>query len=102
MKKSIAPFLLALLAASVCFAAEPRPAPGSHGFDWLKPDTARCVALDETAIKRFPFCKREENGTFGLDDIAFACRANKRSEFLIYQSKAICQRNLETMKANAP
>jgi hypothetical protein len=89
------------IAAQVCLAAEPRPAPGAYGFDWLKPDTAACAALKESDIQAFQSCQKHD-GAFGLDDPVLVCRKNRRSEYFIYESKKTCVSHLEAMKANAP
>ncbi|HEX6733189.1 MAG TPA: hypothetical protein VF096_00135 [Azonexus sp.] len=94
--------LSATLVATAGLAAAETPAAGSYGFDWLKPDSARCVALTETVIRGFRSCEFKPDGTFGLGDPAFACRRNASSEYLVYASKATCTRNLETMRAHAP
>jgi hypothetical protein len=97
------PFLVAAtIVALPCVAAPPAPDAGSFGFDWLKPNTAKCVALPEAAMKDFRSCVYNADGTFGLRDPAFACRKNEKSEYLFYESKAACVRNFETMEANAP
>ena len=94
---------LALLASSTACLAEPKtPNPGAFGFDWLRPKSARCQALTEAALKRLRKCEYRASGTFGLADPVFVCRVSERSEYFIYETKAACIRNLETMKANAP
>jgi hypothetical protein len=93
---------LLLLALAPAVAAPKGPAPGSYGFDWLRPDAAKCVKLDEASLKGLPACEFKREGSFGLADPAFACRKSARSEWLVYANKAACERNLETMKANAP
>ncbi|MES2297522.1 MAG: hypothetical protein V4582_10790 [Pseudomonadota bacterium] len=94
--------LCTLTCAVPAIAAAPAPAPGSFGFDWLKPAVAKCVPMTAAALKALRSCEYRKEGTFGLSDPAFACRANAHSEFLVYTSKAVCVNNLETMKANAP
>lgn len=96
-------FLLAgILVGVPCGAAPSAPVAGSFGFDWLKPTSARCVALPQATLDAFASCEYKKDGTFGLRDPAFVCRKSARSEYFIYASKAVCQRNLETMEANAP
>ncbi|EXI65047.1 MAG: hypothetical protein AW08_03500 [Candidatus Accumulibacter adjunctus] len=95
-------FFLASSALIPCVAAPAAPPAGSFGFDWLRPSSARCSVISETALKDFRSCEYHADGTFGLRDPAFACRRNEKSEYLVYESKAACVRNLETMKANAP
>lgn len=94
--------LLASSALTPCVAAPAAPPAGSFGFDWLQPSTARCGAITETALKGFRSCEHHADGTFGLRDPAFACRRSEKSEYLVYESKAACVRNLEAMQANAP
>lgn len=104
MIKQFGKFILlaSAIAGLPCVAAPSAPVAGSFGFDWLKPNTARCVALPQAALDAFSSCEYRKDGTFGLRDPAFVCRKSARSEYFIYASKAVCQRNLETMQANAP
>lgn len=97
-----AALLVAFISATQCPAAPTAPAAGSFSFDWLQPATAKCAPLTEKTIKSFRSCEYRAEGSFGLRDPAFKCRRTERSEYLIYESKAVCSRNLETMKANAP
>ena len=101
-----AAFTLSALAvhafATPCLAESKAPNPGAFGFDWLRPDTARCQALTEPALMRLRQCEYRDSGTFGLSDPVFVCRVSEQSEFFIYATEAACIRNLETMKANAP
>lgn len=94
--------LFALIAATRCDAAATAPAAGSFGFDWLQPATSMCAPITGKALKTFRSCEHSAEGSFGLRDPTFKCRRTERSEYLVYQSKAACLRNLETMKANAP
>ena len=98
----VLPGLAALAFSAPCLAQPKAPIPGAFGFDWLRPNSARCRALTETALKRLRQCEYRDSGTFGLSDPVFACRVSERSEYLIYETRAACIRNLETMKANAP
>ena len=92
----------ALLAAVHCVAAEPQmPPPGSFGFDWLKPDLAKCTVVPASAIKQFRSCKLEK-GAFGLDDPVLVCRRSAKSEYMVFRSKPACLRNFDTMQANSP
>jgi len=103
MLKRLVPPALAILAFSTVSFSQPKaPGPGSFGFDWLRPKSARCQPLAELAHKRLRRCEYSGSGTFGLSDPVFVCRVSERSEYLIYDTKAACTRNLETMKANAP
>ena len=103
MLKRLALSALAVLAFSTPCLAEPKaPNPGAFGFDWLRPNSARCQALTEPALKRLRQCEYRNSGTFGLSDPVLACRVSEQSEYFIYETRAACIRNLETMKANAP
>jgi hypothetical protein len=75
---------------------------GSVGFDWLKPESARCEAIPESLKKRFSGCEYRSAGAFGLSDPLHVCRVSDRSEYLIFATRVACVNNLETMKANAP
>jgi hypothetical protein len=94
--------LIACLAMAALPASADTPAPGAWGFDWLKPDSAKCLALTPAMLKAFAACERRAEGSFGLSDPVLACRKRARSEWLVYASRTACQRNLDTMRANAP
>ena len=78
------------------------PVSGSYGFDWLAPDSAKCMRIAEADAKQFKVCEFHTSGAFGLDLAYHACPTAKRGELLIFKSQAACQEALETMQANAP
>ena len=78
-----------------------RPAAGAFAFDWLRPKSARCEAVSEALRERLRRCDRQP-GAFGLSDPVHVCRVDHRTEYLVFETRAACVRNLETMKANAP
>lgn len=100
MLKSL--LLFAAILATPSIAAPSTPVAGAFGFDWLRPEKTKCVALLEKELKGFRSCEYDGEGTFGLSDPAFKCRKSERSEYFVYETKAACVRNFETMKANAP
>jgi len=85
----------------LCIATETGPAVGSFGFNWLRPKSAQCRAISEPLLKRFRRCERQP-GAFGRNDPVYVCRIDERTEYMIFETRAICVENLETMKANAP
>jgi hypothetical protein len=94
-----------LLLPGIAFAKDEMPRVGSFGFDWLKPDTAKCQKLSETDIKRFKSCEPGgEAGGFGSSEVksTHSCQVNEHSEWIIYASGKDCQIAFETMQANAP
>lgn len=91
-----------LLAAIFPVAAAKGPAAGTFGFDWLRPAAARCQEVSEPLLKRFRQCEYQKTGAFGLSDPVYVCRIDDRSEYMIFETRAACTKNLETMKANAP
>ncbi|NSL55797.1 hypothetical protein [Uliginosibacterium aquaticum] len=101
MLKSGVAWLL-LMGAQVA-AAEALPSPGQYGFDWLKPETTRCVAIKPALIARFKHCSPADvSNAFGLDFPGRACRVSPQSEYMVYATRKQCQEALETMQANAP
>jgi len=101
----LVPVLLAcaaLLSSSpYAFAATDVPAEGTYGFDWLKnPNSTQCVAVTKALIKKFRKCELTD-GSFGGDPAkARKCAIDKRSEYMVYESKEACAKALETEKAN--
>ena len=90
-----------LVVSTQCRAAPATPAAGSFGFDWLRPESARCHTISESLLKRFRRCEYR-SGAFGLSDPLHVCRISERSEYMIFETKSACANNLATMKANAP
>ena len=105
MKFRHAATLFALLAAGVPAAAgnpddRNLPPPGSHGFNWLDPDSP-CREITEEDIARFQSCEASDNG-FGLDLKSHMCKIDADTELMVYDTEAQCQQALETMQANGP
>ena len=102
-------FSVALIGA-LLFSSSPRietadfqrPAVGSFGFDWLKPEEARCTRITPSHLQRFTHCDFHESGAFGLNIAYHACQANGEGEYLVFGTAAACIEALETMQANAP
>jgi hypothetical protein len=83
--------------------AQPFPVVGGYGFDWLKPDTARCRPISQRDADRFSACRFEPSGhAFGLPSSYHSCTAPGRSETLVYETRSKCEAALETMRGNAP
>lgn len=78
------------------------PVAGGYGFDWLAPDTAKCIRIADTDARQFKACEFHASGAFGLDLAYHACPTTQRGEFLVFKSQAACQEALDTMQANAP
>ena len=98
----MSPSVLALLVATTSApAAEDRPTPGTWGFDWLQPRTAKCRRLTAADIARFKACDAESPG-FGEHRPTHACRISERSEWIVYANRSQCEDELATMKANGP
>lgn len=93
--------MLASLALSATSAsATEQPAPGGYGFDWLKPNSTKCRPVTEAQVKQFKSC--EASPGFGGPKPLRACRVSARSEWIIYATRAQCEDELGTMRANAP
>jgi hypothetical protein len=76
---------------------------GGYGFDWLKPDAARCRLISKRDADRFSACRFEPSGNaFGLPSSYHSCKAPGRSDILAYETRARCEAALVTMRANAP
>lgn len=75
------------------------------GFDWLKPDTAKCEKFSKRNIARIKVCKEELMATSFLPEQKgsfLRCRLTEASEILVYGTQKSCQQQLDTMRANAP
>jgi hypothetical protein len=97
--------LCAFLAAGVPSASgnptDPNlPLPGSHGFNWLDPES-QCREISEKDIARSRSCEVSDNG-FGLDLKSHKCTVDEDTELMVYATAADCQQALETMQANGP
>ena len=94
-------FLAAGMQAASGNLADPNlPPPGSHGFNWLDPDS-QCRPLAEEDLARIEACTVEPNA-FGLDLPSRACKIDADTELVVYDTEAQCQQALETMQANGP
>jgi len=85
-------------------AKDAKPPVGSFGFNWLKPETAKCQKLKEADIKRFKSCQPGgEEGGFGTNiKSTHTCQVNEKNEWNIYATRKDCQIAFETIQANAP
>ena len=102
MKMRITVALIAALTAAGTFAKE-FPIVNAYGFDWLKPNTTKCRPVTKEQATKFKRCEFSNPGNaFGLDTPLHKCTASAKSEYFIYESKAMCQEAFETMQANAP
>lgn len=106
-------FLAFLLLAAPCFAGDAAttsaPAPkgpnvvGQFGFDWLKPDVARCETITEKVAAGFKSCEylgKGATGSFSGDADYHKCVASPKSEIMIYKTKERCAQELEIMQSN--
>lgn len=101
--KSIPAFALTAF-AEICSAdagIAPESLIGKYGFDWLKPQHAKCQAVSANLAKKFRHCRTPEEGSFTGQGGYRACKGSG-GEFLVYDTKARCVEELETMRANAP
>lgn len=84
---------------------EPAKLVGKYGFDWLKPEKAKCLAVTAQTLAGAKSCKhRQEGDTASFTGKAdfYVCKTGPKSEYMIYNSQARCAEELETMQANAP
>ena len=94
--------LLLLSCATSAFAAAPAPDPtGRYGFDWLHPDTARCVKVDAALARKLGPCVEPDTPSFTGEKDHLDCPLGD-GEFLAFPTEARCVEELETMWANAP
>ncbi len=72
------------------------------GFNWLKPETAKCRPFKALPIKDPATCWPDE-GAFGIAVVGkeYRCDTSSKDAYLLYSSMAICQEHFETMQANA-
>lgn len=76
---------------------------GKYGFDWLKPQSAKCAAITEktlTGSKSCQYMKTGDTGSFTGNADFYTCKVNANSEYMIYKSQARCKEEIETMKSN--
>ena len=98
---------LLILPMTSAFAAEVPASEmvGKYGFDWLKPEKAKCAALTAPAlagVKSCKYMKTGETGSFSGNADFYTCKVSEKSEYMIYKTQARCTEELETMKANGP
>jgi hypothetical protein len=94
--------LFLLVVAGSAGAEDRFPVVGGWGFDWLHPARARCREIAAKDAERFRACRYSKEFAFGLDMMAYACKADGRAEFVIFRTKNDCREAFETMQANAP
>lgn len=96
--------ILVMFVISQTWATQPdRPLPGSYGFDWLHPESVKCEKMTRRKLKKMQVCDTHpKGGSFGLEYKYHACRIKDSVEYLIYETKAICQEAKETMDAHEP
>jgi len=74
---------------------------GRYGFNWSKPDAARCERVTEAIVKRLATCQVADTGSFTGKSDHVVCTLPD-GEFLAFPNEARCLEELETMQANAP
>ena len=95
-------FFILIIVAPWTVSASEVPSVGSYGFNWLKPETAKCQKITEDCLKEFKTCRKNtKTGGFGEHKPTHVCQAAE-GEWIIYANKAQCQDEFETMQANAP
>jgi hypothetical protein len=103
LTKYAATAIVLLSLTNIAFCADERfPIAGSYGFDWLKPQSTRCVQITSEHERRFKKCRLSKEHAFGLDLYAYSCKINPHSEYIVLKTKEQCQQTFETMEANAP
>lgn len=78
---------------------------GKFGFDWLKPEKAKCVAMTDKSLPGVTSCtynKEGDTGSFSGKADYYVCKVGKNSELMVYKTQARCKEELETMQSNAP
>ncbi|MDL1870989.1 hypothetical protein FBR05_02165 [Deltaproteobacteria bacterium PRO3] len=84
--------------------AAPGELAGKYGFDWLRPEKAKCAPVTAKTLTGAS-CKHHgtgDTGSFTGKADFYSCKVGPKSEYLIYSSQARCAEELETMQANAP
>lgn len=98
-----ATWLAAILFSSPALAVEPVAlSAGNYGFDWLHPESARCTKIGPKLRARFQRCKHFAEGGFTATVPGYICEVNDDIEYQVFADLATCQKQLETMQANAP
>ena len=78
---------------------------GKYGFDWLKPEKAKCTALNEKNLSGLKSCEHlqaGDTGSFTGKSDFYTCKVGPKSEYMVYKTQARCAEELETMQANGP
>lgn len=92
-----------IFSASSSLAVEPVAlSAGNYGFDWLHPESARCTKIGPKLRARFQRCKHSAEGGFTGTVPSYLCEVNDDIEYMVFTDLATCQKQLETMQANAP
>ena len=84
--------------AGLAATADGKPAPGSHGFNWLDPESP-CKEITADDVATMTECRVEANA-FGLSLEARACKVDEKVEYIVYATAEQCQEAHETMQAN--
>src|SRR5689334_4845512 len=100
MRVLVTAISMALMSAPATTVDHSLPPPGSHGFNWLDPES-RCKALTDADIARITTCEVSHNA-FGLEMESRACKVDADTELMVYATAGQCQEALETMQANGP
>lgn len=102
MLKTLNIFCLILSVTLSAEAGERISAVGRYGFDWLKPESAKCHQIQAKEAALFKPCTAHSSGAFGLALPYLSCPEKKGGEVLAFDDQQKCQLALETMQANAP
>lgn len=77
---------------------------GKYGFDWLKPEKAKCVAITAKILAGAKSCKSYKEGdtaSFTGKSDYYTCKISPKSEYMIYSTQSRCAEELDTMQSNA-
>jgi hypothetical protein len=92
--------LVVLLHGPASAAAADTPDPtGRYGFNWSKPEGARCVVVDAALKRKLGPCAKPDTPSFTGAEDHLVCPIGD-GEFLAFPTRARCQEELETMQAN--
>lgn len=100
--RSFLALTLAIQAMSADATGPAMPVPGSLGFDWAHPQTARCTPIGEKIIGKFRSCTYQSAGGFDGATATHTCPLPGRIEYLVFKNRTLCEAQLGMMKANAP
>lgn len=100
--RALALLLTGLLTAAPGCASERFDLAGGWGFDWTRPEQARCTAITAAAARWLGPCRFETDGAFGLPLAHHQCAIPGGGEMLVFRNRDQCTEALETMQANAP